>query len=102
MKREKVIKRVDEALSAFYLDGFDAGFDSGYLEGVSEGAEAHKTMIRNRLNMHIETCMNTNKYKEAQFTKEMMEYLMWEYNPEKARQEQEDEERNSDGYGLIL
>jgi ribosomal protein S17E len=102
MKREKVIKRVDEALSAFYLDGFDAGFDSGYLDGLSEGAEAHKTMIRNRITMHIETCMNTNKFKEAQFAKEMLEYLMWEYDPEKAAKEQGEQEENEDGFGIIF
>lgn len=102
MKREKVIKRVDEALSAFYMDGFDAGFDSGYLDGVSDGAEAHKTMIRNRITMHIETCMNTNKFKEAQFAKEMLEYLMWEYDPEKAEKELREQEENEDGFGIIF
>jgi hypothetical protein len=106
MKREKVIKRVDEALSAFYMDGFDAGWDaghdSGYLDGVSDGAMSHKQMIRTRLDMHIETCMSTNKYKEAQFTKEMLEYLMWEYDPEKAEKEIREQEKNEDGFGLIL
>jgi hypothetical protein len=46
--------------------------------------------------------MSTNKYKEAQFTKEMLEYLMWEYDPEKAEKEIREQEKNEDGFGLIL
>jgi hypothetical protein len=102
MKREKVIKRVDEALSSFYMDGYDTGWDGGYDSGFEAGVEAHKTMVRNRITMHIETCMNTNKFKEAQFAKEMLEYLMWEYDPEKAAKEQREQEKNEDGFGIIF
>jgi hypothetical protein len=46
--------------------------------------------------------MSTNKYKEAQFAKEMLTYLMWEYDPEKAEKEQREQEENEDGFGLIF
>jgi hypothetical protein len=106
MKREKVLKRVDDALSAFYLegygDGWEGGESSGYEEGVSDGIAAYKQMISNRLQLHLDYCMDNNKMSEAKFTKEMTSYLLWEYDPEKAQKDREEEERNSDGYGLIL
>jgi len=106
MKREKVLKKVDDALSAFYLDGYSDGWDggesSGYEEGVADGIAAYKQMISNRLQLHLDYCMDNNKMSEAKFTKEMTSYLMWEYDPEKAQKDREEEERDSDGYGLIL
>lgn len=91
MKRDKLVAKIDSTLEEYYSNGWDDGWSDGY----DSGAEAHKEMIRTRLNMYLDTCMNTNKIREAQFTKEMLKYLMWEYDPSKVV---EDEET----YGLIL
>lgn len=101
MKREKAHKLLDKIIDGSFERGWDIGHSAGYSDGVDDGVMAHKDMIRNRINMHIETCMNTNKYREAQFAKEMLEYLMWEYDPEEAERKLREEEENSDGFGLI-
>ena len=101
MKREKAHKLLDKVINGSFERGWDIGHSAGYSDGVDDGVMAHKDMIRNRINMHIETCMNTNKYREAQFAKEMLEYLMWEYDPEEAERKIREEEEASDGFGLI-
>jgi hypothetical protein len=102
MKRDKLISKIDATLDEYYENGYEEGFLVGYGGGVPDGILQHKQMIRNRINMHIETCMNTNKYREAQFAKEMLEYLMWEYDPVEAERRLNEEEEASDGFGLIL
>jgi hypothetical protein len=95
MKRDKLVAKIDSTLEEYYENGWDDGHSVGYADGMGDGAMGHKEMIRNRLNMYLETCMSTNKMREAQFTKEMLEYLMWEYDPSKVV---EDEET----YGIIF
>lgn len=95
MKREKAHKLLDKVIDGTFERGWNVGRASGYTDGIEDGVMAHKEMIRNRLNMYLETCMSTNKMREAQFTKEMLEYLMWEYDPSK---KVEDEET----YGIIF
>lgn len=102
MDRDKLIKKIDSTLEEYYQNGEDEGYSLGYSEGFNDGIIGHKDMIRNRITMHIETCMNTNKFKEAQFAKEMLEYLMWEYDPEKAEQELREQEKNEDSFGIIF
>lgn len=102
MKRDKLINKIDATLEEYYSNGWHDGWSDGYDSGVDSGVDSHKDMIRNRINMHIETCMSTNKYREAQFAKEMLEYLMWEYDPVEAERKIREEEENSDGFGLIL
>jgi flagellar biosynthesis/type III secretory pathway protein FliH len=101
MKRDKLISKIDATLEEYYENGYNDGFAIGYDDGVGDGYIQHRIMVSNRINMHIETCMNTNKYKEAQFAKEMLEYLMWEYDPVEAERKLREEEENSDGFGLI-
>lgn len=86
---------LDKIINGSYERGWEIGHSVGYEDGTSDGVMVHKEMIRNRINMHIETCMNTNKYREAQFAKEMLEYLMWEYDPSKV-------ENDEETYGIIL
>lgn len=95
MKREKAHKLLDKVIDGAFERGWNSGHSAGYSDGVDDGVMAHKDMIRNRLNMHLETCMSTNRYKEAQFTKEMLEYLMWEYDPNAVVEDDET-------YGIIL
>ena len=102
MKRDKLVAKIDSTLEEYYSNGWNDGWSDGYDSGAKAGAEAHKEMIRNRLKMYLDTCMNTNKLREAQFTSEMIQYLMWEYDPEQAEADLKAEEENSDGYGLIL
>ncbi len=102
MKREKAHKLLDKVIDGTFERGWDVGHSAGYSDGVDDGVMMHKEMIRTRLNMYLDTCMNTNKYKEAQFTKEMIEYLMWEYDPVEAERQLREEEENGDGFGLIL
>ena len=102
MKRDKLITKIDATLEEYYDNGWNDGHAAGYSDGVDDGVMAHKEMIRNRLNMYLETCMNTNKMREAQFTKEMLEYLMWEYDPVEAERKIREEEENSDGFGIIF
>ena len=102
MKRDKLITKIDNTLEEYYENGWSEGWDSGHEAGLQSGVEAHKEMIRNRLNMYLDTCMSTNKMREAKFTKEMLEYLMWEYDPVEAERKLREEEENSDGFGLIL
>lgn len=102
MKRDKLVAKIDSTLEEYYSNGWDDGWNEGYDSGAQSGVDAHKEMIRNRITMHIETCMNTNKFKEAQFAKEMLEYLMWEYDPEKAEKELREQEENEDGFGIIF
>ena len=101
MKREKAHKLLDKIIDGSFERGWKVGNSSGYADGWDNAIVAHKDMIRNRINMHIETCMSTNKYREAQFAKEMLEYLMWEYDPEEAERRIREEEEASDGFGLI-
>jgi hypothetical protein len=102
MNRDKLIKKIDQTLEEYYQNGDDDGFARGYSDGFDDGVIEHKQAMRTRIVMHIETCMNTNKFKEAQFAKEMLEYLMWEYDPEKAEKEQREQEENEDGFGIIF
>lgn len=102
MKREKAHKLLDKIIDGTFERGWNSGHATGYSDGVDDGVMTHKEMIRNRLTMYLETCMNTNKMREAQFTNEMIQYLMWEYDPEQAEADIKAEEENSDGYGLIL
>ena len=44
-------------------------------------------MIRVRLTGLFDTYMSTNKFAKAKDAKEMLEYLEWEYDPEKAEAE---------------
>jgi hypothetical protein len=46
--------------------------------------------------------MDNNKMSEAKFTKEMLSYLMYEYDPEKAEKELREQEANEDGFGIIF
>lgn len=101
MKREKALRKINVILDRTFSDAWDNGNTAGYQDGFDDGVMEHKQMIRNRINMHIETCMNTNKFKEAQFAKEMLEYLMWEYDPEEAERKLREEEEASDGFGLL-
>lgn len=102
MKREKAHKLLDKIIDGTFERGWDSGHSAGYGDGHDDGVMAHKQMIRNRLEMYLETCMSTNKMREAQFTKEMLEYLMWEYDPVEAERKLREEEENGDGFGLIL
>ncbi len=102
MKREKAHKLLDKIIDGTFERGWNIGHSAGYSDGLDDGIMSHKEMIRNRITMHLETCMSTNKYKEAQFTKEMLEYLMWEYDPAKAEQELREQEKNEDGFGIIF
>lgn len=102
MKRDKLITKIDATLEEYYDNGWNDGHAAGYSDGVDDGVMAHKEMIRNRLTMHLETCMSSNKMREAQFTKEMLEYLMWEYDPVEAERKIREEEENSDGFGIIF
>lgn len=101
MKRDKAHKLLDKIIDGTFERGWNLGHTAGYSDGVDDGVMAHKEMIRNRLNMYLDTCMSTNKFKEAQFTKDMLEYLMWEYDPVEAERKLREEEENSDGFGLI-
>lgn len=102
MKRDKLVAKIDSTLEEYYSNGWHDGWSDGYDAGAKSGVEAHKEMIRNRLKMYLDTCMNTNKLREAQFTSEMIQYLMWEYDSEQAEADLKAEKENSDGYGLIL
>lgn len=102
MKREKAHKLLDKIIDGTFERGWNIGHTAGYSDGVDDGVMSHKEMIRNRLTMHLETCMSTNKMREAQFTKEMLEYLMWEYDPVEAERKIHEEEENSDGFGIIF
>lgn len=102
MKREKAHKLLDKIIDGTFERGWNIGHTAGYSDGVDDGVMSHKEMIRNRLTMHLETCMSTNKMREAQFTKEMLEYLMWEYDPVEAERKIREEEENSDGFGIIF
>lgn len=102
MKREKAHKLLGKVIDGTFMRGWEIGHAVGYSDGVDDGVMSHKEMIRNRLTMYLETCMNTNKMREAQFTNEMIQYLMWEYDPEQTEADLKAEEESSDGYGLIL
>lgn len=92
---KKLEKKLDKALDESYDNGHDEGWSSGYdsghevghTEGFTEGVQAHKDMIRTRLTMLFDTYMSTDKFAKAKDVKEMIEYLEWEYDPEKAAQE---------------
>lgn len=86
--KKKFDKAVDEAFDNGYDEGWSQGYDSGHEdghpEGFTEGVAAHKEMIRVRMTGLFDTYMNTNKFAKAKDTKETLEYLEWEYDPEKA------------------
>lgn len=99
MKRDKLVTKIDATLDEYYENGWNDGHAAGYSDGLDDGALAHKEMIRTRLKMYLDTCMSTNKMREAQFTSEMIQYLMWEYDPEEAQAEADADDTS---YGLIL
>jgi flagellar biosynthesis/type III secretory pathway protein FliH len=89
--QKKFDKAVDESHDNGYDEGWSEGYDSGHevgrTDGFAEGVEAHKTMIRTRLTMLFDTYMSTDKFAKAKDVKETLEYLEWEYDPEKAAEE---------------
>lgn len=77
----------DEGYDDGWSEGYDSGHEVGHAAGFAEGVDAHKTMIRTRLTMLFDTYMSTDKFAKAKDAKEMIEYLEWEYDPEKAEAE---------------
>ena len=103
---EKIFKKLEKKFDKALDVSFDAGHDDGYTEGYTdgevdgrgagfvEGIQAHKGMVRTRLTMLFDTYMSTDKFAKAKDVKEMIEYLEWEYDPEKAEAEAKaDEDR---------
>lgn len=95
---KKLAKAVDASIEKSYddgwSDGYDAGHDVGQPAGFAEGVAAHKEMIRVRLTGLFDTYMSTNKFAKAKDAKEMLEYLEWEYDPEKAEAEAKADDDN--------
>lgn len=85
---KKLAKAVDASIEEAYNNGWSSGYDAGHevgqTEGFTEGVAAHKEMIRVRLTGLFDTYMSTNKFAKAKDAKETLEYLEWEYDPEKA------------------
>jgi hypothetical protein len=102
MKREKAHKLLDKIIDGTFERAWDNANTVGYQDGYDDGVMAHKQMIRNRIELHLEYCMDNNKMSEAKFTKEMLSYLMYEYDPEKAEKELREQEANEDGFGIIF
>ena len=102
MGYKKLLKKLAEAIESKVEDswqdgydvGYDAGSDDGHSEGFTEGVAAHKEMVRVRLTGLFDTYMNTNKFAKAKDAKEMLEYLEWEYDPEKAEADAKADDEN--------
>jgi flagellar biosynthesis/type III secretory pathway protein FliH len=86
MNIEKITKKIEkfgeESYEEGYSIGWDSGYDAGYESAFNEGIEEHKRAMTFRLNSLFDTYMKTNKFKDAQNIKELMEYLGWEFDPE--------------------
>ena len=67
-----------------YALGYDEGYGVGKQEGYNLGIAEHKRMTKVRMMMMFDTYMSTNKFAKAKEVKEMLQFLDWEYDPEKA------------------
>lgn len=95
---KKLAKSVESEIDSSWQDGYDCGYESGTedakADGFEEGVAAHKEMVRARLTGLFDTYMSTNKFAKAKDAKEMLEYLEWEYDPEKAEADAKADDEN--------
>jgi flagellar biosynthesis/type III secretory pathway protein FliH len=84
MNIDKITNKIKKFGEQSYEEGYSNGFDAGYDSAYEEGIEEHKRAMTFRLNSLFDTYMKTNKFKDAQTIKELMEYLGWEFDPEAA------------------
>ena len=76
-----------------YDEGWEEGYESGlndseqYSDGYKEGWESKKANNKVRLEMLMDTYMNTGKGTKVIFIKEIIEYLDYEYDPIKAEED---------------
>lgn len=95
MGHKKLLKKLANSIKSEIDSSWSVGYEAGYADGsrdatadgFEEGVAAHKEMIRVRLTGLFDTYMSTNKFAKAKDAKEMLEYLEWEYDPEKAEAE---------------
>jgi flagellar biosynthesis/type III secretory pathway protein FliH len=82
MNINKITKKIERFAEQEYHRGHDDGWNDGWDNGYNEGIEEHKRAMNFRLNSLFDTYSKTNKFREAQFVKDTIEYLGWEFDPQ--------------------
>ena len=94
---DKLLKKFQKALNETwedghgdgYTEGHSDGYDSGYDSGYEQGVKDQKEHIQSRLKFSEELALSVGKGAEAVRYRDMAEFLAFEYDAEKAAEQEE-------------
>jgi flagellar biosynthesis/type III secretory pathway protein FliH len=82
MNINKITRKIEQYAQQEYEAGKEEGWHDGYGDGYQGGILQHKETMTFRMNLYYDSCMAADKFREAKWAKELIEYLEFEFTPD--------------------